>query len=97
MTERMVKIDQASQSDSGTKLQNNSPRSNDPETGKQLEQNRENEITARQRVFNSSSEYKKREIVFGQIQRLQTRFSNLETKIDQILEILKSNHQLNSN
>jgi len=93
----MVKIDQASQSDSGTKLQNNSPWSNDPETGKQLEQNRENEINARQRVFNSSPEYKKREIVFGQIQRLQTRLSNLETKIDQILEILKSNHQLNSN
>ena len=51
----------------------------------------EGEIEVRQRVFNHSPEYKKREIVFGQIQRIQTRLSNLETKMDEILELIKNN------
>jgi hypothetical protein len=47
-------------------------------------------LEARQRVFNQSPEYKKREIVFGQIQGINNRLSSLEGKVDQILAILKA-------
>lgn len=47
-------------------------------------------MEARQRVFNQSPEYKKREIVFGQIQRINNRLSSLEGKVDEILAILKA-------
>ena len=45
------------------------------------------QMEARQRVFNQSPEYKKREIVFGQIQRINNRLSSLEGKVDEILAI----------
>ncbi|HYF99394.1 MAG TPA: hypothetical protein VD815_04825 [Candidatus Saccharimonadales bacterium] len=48
------------------------------------------QLEARQRVFNQSPEYKKREIVFGQIQRINSRLSDLEEKVDEILAILKA-------
>ena len=48
------------------------------------------QMEARQRVFNQSPEYKKREIVFGQIQRINNRLSSLEGKVDEILAILKA-------
>ena len=48
------------------------------------------QMKARQRVFNQSPEYKKREIVFGQIQRINNRLSSLEGKVDEILAILKA-------
>ena len=48
------------------------------------------QMEARQRVFNQSPEYKKREIVFGQIQKINNRLSNLEEKVDEILSILKA-------
>lgn len=92
----MVKLDQTSQNDSDGQIQKESAWLNEPDNEKRLEQIIENEIKARQRVFDHSPEYKKREIVFGQIQRMQTRLSNLETKVDQILEILKSNNQTKS-
>ena len=53
--------------------------------------NRREQIEARQRVFNRSPEYKKREIVFSQIQRINSRLSGLEEKIDEVLSILKAN------
>lgn len=48
------------------------------------------QIETRQRVFNQSPEYKKREIVFGQIQRINSRLSDLEEKVNEILAILKA-------
>ena len=48
------------------------------------------QIEAQQRVFNQSPEYKKREIVFGQIQRINSRLSDLEEKVDEIIGILKA-------
>jgi len=48
------------------------------------------QMEARQRVFNQSPEYKKREIVFGQIQKINNRLSALEEKVDEILDILKA-------
>ncbi len=48
------------------------------------------QMEARQRVFNQSPEYKKREIVFGQIQKINNRLSDLEGKVDEILSILKA-------
>ena len=48
------------------------------------------QMEARQRVFNQSPEYKKREIVFGQIQNINNRLSGLEEEIDDILTILKA-------
>ena len=48
------------------------------------------QMEARQRVFNQSPEYKKREIVFGQIQKINNRLSDLEGKVDEILTILKA-------
>lgn len=48
------------------------------------------QMEARQRVFNQSPEYKKREIVFGQIQKINNRLSSLEEKVDEILDILKA-------
>jgi hypothetical protein len=48
------------------------------------------QMEARQRVFNQSPEYKKREIVFGQIQKINNRLSGLEEKVDEILAILKA-------
>jgi hypothetical protein len=48
------------------------------------------QMEARQRVFNQSPEYKKREIVFGQIQKINNRLSYLEEKVDEILAILKA-------
>lgn len=50
------------------------------------------EIEARQRAFSQSPEFKKREIVFGQIQQINTRLSNLEAKVEEILNILKANN-----
>jgi hypothetical protein len=47
------------------------------------------QMEARQRVFNQSPEYKKREIVFGQIQKINNRLSDLEEKVNEILTILK--------
>ncbi|VFJ14531.1 hypothetical protein [Candidatus Nitrosocosmicus franklandus] len=48
------------------------------------------QMEVRQRVFNQSPEYKKREIVFAQIQKINNRLSNLEEKVDEILSILKA-------
>jgi hypothetical protein len=48
------------------------------------------QMEARQRVFNQSPEYKKREIVFGQIQKINNRLLGLEEKVDEILSILKA-------
>ena len=48
------------------------------------------QMEARQRAFNQSPEYKKREIVFGQIQKINNRLSDLEEKVDEILSILKA-------
>jgi hypothetical protein len=48
------------------------------------------QMEVRQRVFNQSPEYKKREIVFGQIQKINNRLSALEEKVDEILDILKA-------
>ena len=48
------------------------------------------QLEARQRVFNQSPEYKKREIVFDQIQSINSRLSDLEEKVDEILAILKA-------
>jgi hypothetical protein len=48
------------------------------------------QMEARQRVFNQSPEYKKREIVFGQIQKINNRLSDLEEKVNEILAILKA-------
>ena len=48
------------------------------------------QMEVRQRVFNQSPEYKKREIVFGQIQKINNRLSNLEEKVDEILSILRA-------
>ncbi len=48
------------------------------------------QMEARQRVFNQSPEYKKREIVFGQIQKINNRLSDLEEKVEEILSILKA-------
>ena len=57
-----------------------------------VESNTEKEqMEVRQRVFNQSPEYKKREIVFGQIQNINNRLSVLEGKVDEILTILKAN------
>ncbi len=42
------------------------------------------------KVFNQSPEYKKREIVFGQIQKINNRLSDLEAKVNEILAILKA-------
>lgn len=50
------------------------------------------EIEARQKAFSQSPEFKKREIVFGQIQQINVRFSNLEDKVEEILNILKANN-----
>ncbi|MGD9533498.1 MAG: hypothetical protein AB7V56_07000 [Candidatus Nitrosocosmicus sp.] len=50
------------------------------------------EIEARQRAFSQSPEFKKREIVFSQIQQMNVRLSNLETKVEEILNILKANN-----
>ena len=48
------------------------------------------QMEVRQRVFNQSPEYKKREIVFSQIQKINNRLSDLEGKVDEILTILKA-------
>ena len=48
------------------------------------------QMEVRQRVFNQSPEYKKREIVFGQIQNINNRLSGLEERVDKILAILKA-------
>lgn len=48
------------------------------------------QMEVRQRVFNQSPEYKKREIVFGQIQNINNRLSGLEERVDEILAILKA-------
>ena len=50
------------------------------------------EIEARQKAFSQSPEFKKREIVFGQIQQINVRLSNLEDKVEEILNILKANN-----
>jgi hypothetical protein len=50
------------------------------------------EIEARQKAFIQSPEFKKREIVFGQIQQINVRLSNLEDKVEEILNILKANN-----
>jgi hypothetical protein len=50
------------------------------------------EIEARQKAFSQSPEFKKREIVFGQIQQINVRLSNLEDKVEEILSILKANN-----
>jgi hypothetical protein len=50
------------------------------------------EIEARQRAFNQSPEFKKRETVFSQIQQINARLSNLENKVEEILNILKANN-----
>jgi hypothetical protein len=50
------------------------------------------EIEARQKGFSQSPEFKKREIVFGQIQQINVRLSNLEDKVEEILSILKANN-----
>lgn len=47
-------------------------------------------MESRQRVFNQSPEFKKREIVFGQIQKINNRLSDLEEKVEEILSILKA-------
>ena len=48
------------------------------------------QMEVRQRAFNQSPEYKKREMVFGQIQKINNRLSDLEGKVDEILSILKA-------
>ena len=48
------------------------------------------QIGAQQRVFNQLPEYKKREIVFGQMQIIYSRLSDIEEKVDKILGILKA-------
>ena len=48
------------------------------------------QMEALQQVFVQSPEYKKREIVFGQIQIINNRLSGLEEKVDEILGILKA-------
>ena len=48
------------------------------------------QMEVRQRAFNQSPEYKKREMVFGQIQKINNRLSDLEGKVDEILTILKA-------
>jgi hypothetical protein len=50
------------------------------------------EIEARQKAFSQSPEFKKREIVFGQIQQINVCLSNLEDKVEEILNILKANN-----
>lgn len=50
------------------------------------------EIEARQKAFSQSPEFKKREIVFGQIQQINVRLYNLEDKVEEILNILKANN-----
>ena len=50
------------------------------------------EFEARQRAFSQSPEFKKREIVFSQIQQINARLSNLENKVEEILNILKANN-----
>lgn len=50
------------------------------------------EIEARQRAFSQSPEFKKREIVFSQIQQINVRLSNLEADVEEILNILKANN-----
>lgn len=50
------------------------------------------EIEARGKAFSQSPEFKKREIVFGQIQQINVRLSNLESKVEEILNILKANN-----
>lgn len=50
------------------------------------------EIEARQKAFSQSPEFKKREIVFGQIQQINVRLSNLEDKVEEILNIIKANN-----
>ena len=50
------------------------------------------EFEARQRAFSQSPEFKKREIVFSQIQQIKARLSNLENKVEEILDILKANN-----
>lgn len=50
------------------------------------------EIESRQRAFNQSPEFKKREIVFSQIQQINVRLANLEAKVEEILNILKANN-----
>jgi hypothetical protein len=50
------------------------------------------EIEARQRAFSQSPEFKKREIVFSQIQQINVRLSNLEANVEEILNILKANN-----
>lgn len=52
----------------------------------------QDEIEARQRAFSQSPEFKKREIVFSQIQQINVRLSNLEDKVEEILNILKANN-----
>ena len=50
------------------------------------------EIEARLKAFSQSPEFKKREIVFGQIQQINVCLSNLEDKVEEILNILKANN-----
>lgn len=50
------------------------------------------EIESRQRAFSQSPEFKKREIVFSQIQQINVRLANLEAKVEEILNILKANN-----
>lgn len=50
------------------------------------------EIEARKRAFSQSPEFKKREIVFGQIQQINIRLSNIENEVEEILNILKANN-----
>jgi len=50
------------------------------------------EIESRQRAFNQSPEFKKRKIIFSQIQQMNVRLANLEAKVEEILNILKANN-----
>ncbi|MGD9674667.1 MAG: hypothetical protein AB7U98_14465 [Candidatus Nitrosocosmicus sp.] len=50
------------------------------------------EIESSQRAFNQCPEFKKREIVFSQIQQINVRLANLEAKVEEILNILKANN-----
>lgn len=96
MTDRMIEIDQTSQIDPKKHIKDESAWLKQSQSEKLPEQNSDKEIEVRQRVFNHSPEFKKREIVFSQIQRIQTRLSILESKVDQILEILKSSSHIKS-
>lgn len=89
----MVKVNQTSQNEPNKETQTSVEWHNEQSPEKTSDYITEGELEVRQRVFNHSPEYKKREIVFGQIQRIQTRLSNLEAKMDEILEIIKNNEQ----